>query len=162
MLHVLFCGARLTCQYNSCSSPRTVVFPGATGKCLSDDPEYQPRIGLFSTAFNLSQSFPQLFVSFGAPFIMAHFDNDVSSVMFVGGILALVGFALIFVLRVDIFEGDDYMSAGSGSGSSVGDHVPIADVRDVQPPVVSVVRSIPTYDGSDREPFLSSTLKGQQ
>jgi hypothetical protein len=106
-------------------------------------------------ASNRSQSFPQLFVSFGAPLILAHFDNDVSSVMFVGGILALIGFVLIFVLRVDIFDGDDYISTGSDGGSN-GDHVPIAEAGFRPASSSSSVRSIPMYDGTDREPFLNT------
>jgi hypothetical protein len=82
------------------------------GKALNDDPEYQPRIGLFTTVFNVSQSFPQLFVSFGSPFILARFDNDVSAVMFLGGLLALVGAVLVFALRVDRFS--DGYEAGFG------------------------------------------------
>jgi hypothetical protein len=92
-------------------------------------------------ASNRSQSFPQLFVSFGAPLILAHFDNDVSSVM--------------FVLRVDIFDGDDYISTGSDGGSN-GDHVPIAEAGFRPASSSSSVRSIPMYDGTDREPFLNT------
>lgn len=67
---------------------------------------YPGRVGLFTTLFNVSQSFPQLFVSLGSPWILAKVGGDVSVVMAMGGVFALVGGALIFVLRVDLFDDD--------------------------------------------------------
>lgn len=67
---------------------------------------YPGRVGLFTTLFNVSQSFPQLFVSLGSPWILDKVGGDVSVVMAIGGLFALVGGALIFVLRVDLFDDD--------------------------------------------------------
>eukprot|EP00172_Hildenbrandia_rubra_P000823 Plantae.Rhodophyta-Hildenbrandia_rubra.ctg14632.p1 GENE.Plantae.Rhodophyta-Hildenbrandia_rubra.ctg14632~~Plantae.Rhodophyta-Hildenbrandia_rubra.ctg14632.p1 ORF type:complete len:509 (+),score=60.41 Plantae.Rhodophyta-Hildenbrandia_rubra.ctg14632:350-1876(+) len=75
------------------------------GAALSRD--YGHRTGLFTTIFNVSQSFPQLFVSFGAPFVLRLVDNDPSVVMMIGGFVALIGVVLIFVLRVDKFDEHD-------------------------------------------------------
>jgi len=67
---------------------------------------YPGRIGLFTTLFNVSQSFPQLFVSLGSPWVLAKVGGDVSVVMAIGGAFALVGGGLIFALRVDLFDDD--------------------------------------------------------
>ncbi|GAB0489154.1 hypothetical protein MMPV_000370 [Pyropia vietnamensis] len=67
---------------------------------------YPGRVGLFTTLFNVSQSFPQLFVSLGSPWILDKVGGDVSVVMALGGLFALVGGALIFLLRVDLFDDD--------------------------------------------------------
>jgi MFS family permease len=99
------------------------------GKALNDDPEYQPQVGLFTTIFNASQSFPQLFVALGSPFILYHFDNDVSAVMFAGGILALVGFALIFLLRVDQYWDGQVLEFDSGSSDAEFGGEENADVK---------------------------------
>jgi len=67
---------------------------------------FPDRIGLFTTLFNVSQSFPQLFVSLGSPWILGKVGGDVSVVMSVGAVFALVGLVLIFALRVDLFDDD--------------------------------------------------------
>lgn len=144
------------------------------GKALSEDERYQPRIGLFTTLFNVSQSFPQLFVSFGSPFILSMYDNDVSAVMFVGGVLAMVGMVLVFALRVDIFADGNVGHFGDDEGSS-DEGVDISrDLEEISQggndEGVSISRGInkrtqsysgtgtSTVDGREvREPFLGST-----
>lgn len=71
-------------------------------KALSQDERHSGKIGLFTTLFNVSQSFPQLIVTLSAPLILAHANNDPSVVMVAGGLSALVGAALIYILRVDL------------------------------------------------------------
>eukprot|EP00183_Erythrolobus_madagascarensis_P003228 CAMPEP_0185850980 /NCGR_PEP_ID=MMETSP1354-20130828/4894_1 /TAXON_ID=708628 /ORGANISM="Erythrolobus madagascarensis, Strain CCMP3276" /LENGTH=533 /DNA_ID=CAMNT_0028551715 /DNA_START=213 /DNA_END=1814 /DNA_ORIENTATION=- len=60
---------------------------------------YPSRAGLFTTLFNMSQSGPQLLVSFGSPLIL-RITHDVSAVMFSGGLMALIGAAMVILLRV--------------------------------------------------------------
>lgn len=77
------------------------------GNALDSDPWYAQRIGLFTTLFNASQSFPQLIVAFLAPVILSMANNDIAWVMFAGGICAAVGVLLVVLLRVDVFEGEE-------------------------------------------------------
>lgn len=67
---------------------------------------FPDRVGLFTTLFNVSQSFPQLFVSLGSPWILSKVNGDVSVVMLVGSGFAMVGLVLIYALRVDLFDDD--------------------------------------------------------
>jgi len=69
--------------------------------------KYPERIGLLSTFFNLSQSGPQLFVSLGSP-IIVRLTGNVSVVMLLGGIVAAIGAFLVFALRVDVIEGEEF------------------------------------------------------
>lgn len=77
------------------SVPWTIIMTA-----LDSDPYYAANKGLFTTLFNVSQSFPQLVVAFIAPLILALRD-DSSYVMFVGGIAALFGAVLVVWLRVE-------------------------------------------------------------
>lgn len=136
------------------------------GKALNDDPEYQPRVGLFTTVFNVSQSFPQLFVSFGSPFILQQFNNDVSAVMFIGGLLALVGAVLIYALRVDVFAGGT--TGGFGQPEDVSNSATAGSVEEGNAASGSDGVTAPSavahadcshwrtsrYDGTVKEPFL--------
>lgn len=136
------------------------------GKALNDDPEYQPRIGLFTTVFNVSQSFPQLFVSFGSPLILEQFNNDVSAVMFIGGLLALVGAGLVYLLRVDIFA--DGNSGGFGESQIPDDSQSRTNIDMTQPALSTDVLTAPSAvanseyhhghasrdDSTLKEPFL--------
>lgn len=70
------------------------------GNALESDERYAKRIGLFQTIFNASQSGPQLIVGCVAPLILAISDDDPAAVMFLGGVCALLGAALILILRV--------------------------------------------------------------
>lgn len=70
------------------------------GDALESDRWYAKRVGLFTTLFNASQSFPQLFVAFIAPAILASARNDPSYVMFVGGLCAVLGIVLVFALNL--------------------------------------------------------------
>ena len=76
------------------------------GDALEKDARYSGKIGLFTTVFNASQSFPQLIVAFMAPFVLGIAGEDPAAVMFVGGIAALVGGVLVYWLRVDV--GQDF------------------------------------------------------
>lgn len=130
------------------------------GKALNDDPAYRSRIGLFTTVFNISQSFPQLFVSFGSPYILALYDNDVSSVMFVGGVLALVGAVLVFVLRVDVFsEGEEegYNEVIDSDDTGGAESVASRSLSNIMPPLA--VASRPKRD-FDVERGVSGTQAG--
>lgn len=70
------------------------------GNALESDDVYRSKIGLFTTLFNASQSFPQLVVAFIAyPILRA--VEDCSVVMFLGGVCAAVGGILVYVLDVD-------------------------------------------------------------
>mmetsp|Transcript_20443 Transcript_20443/g.50090 ORF Transcript_20443/g.50090 Transcript_20443/m.50090 type:complete len:510 (+) Transcript_20443:158-1687(+) len=82
--------------------------------------KYPTRVGLMSTIFNLSQSGPQLFVSFGAPLIVRA-TNDVSYVMLVGGLFAAVGAVLVFLLKVDEFDPEVDPNASADSRESLLD-----------------------------------------
>eukprot|EP00178_Gracilaria_changii_P014118 TRINITY_DN4004_c0_g1_i1.p2 TRINITY_DN4004_c0_g1~~TRINITY_DN4004_c0_g1_i1.p2 ORF type:complete len:566 (+),score=85.15 TRINITY_DN4004_c0_g1_i1:154-1851(+) len=77
------------------------------GNALESDHRYARRLGLFTTLFNASQSFPQLVVSFGSRFILRLWNDDPAGVMFVGGICALVGALLVVVLRVNVYAKDE-------------------------------------------------------
>lgn len=70
------------------------------GNALDSHDWYSKRIGIFTTVFNASQSFPQLVVAFLSPFILSLSHDDVSYVMFSGGILALIGAFLVPGLQV--------------------------------------------------------------
>eukprot|EP00177_Eucheuma_denticulatum_P002603 GFKZ01004673.1.p1 GENE.GFKZ01004673.1~~GFKZ01004673.1.p1 ORF type:complete len:502 (-),score=73.94 GFKZ01004673.1:446-1951(-) len=75
------------------------------GDALQSDEWYRKRVGLFQTTFNASQSGPQLVVAaLVAPLVLWLSNDDPSWVMFVGGVFALVGAALVQILRVDVFE----------------------------------------------------------
>ncbi|CAN8075346.1 unnamed protein product [Agarophyton chilense] len=77
------------------------------GNALESDHRYARRLGLFTTLFNASQSFPQLVVAFGAPFILNMWQDDPAGVMFVGGVFALLGAVLVVVLRVNVYAKDE-------------------------------------------------------
>lgn len=77
------------------------------GNALDSDPWYAQRVGLFTTLFNASQSFPQLIVAFMAPVILSIVQNDIAWVMFSGGVCAAIGALLVVFLKVDVFEGED-------------------------------------------------------
>lgn len=77
------------------SVPWTIIMTA-----LDSDPYYAANKGLFTTLFNVSQSFPQLIVAFVAPLILALRD-DSAHVMFVGGLVALLGAVLVVWFRVD-------------------------------------------------------------
>lgn len=77
------------------------------GNALDSDPWYSQRVGLFTTLFNASQSFPQLLVAFAAPVILSLFQNDIAWVMFAGGVCAAIGAVLVVVLRIDVFDGEE-------------------------------------------------------
>ncbi|GJQ14707.1 hypothetical protein GpartN1_g6998.t1 [Galdieria partita] len=64
------------------------------------------RIGLYSTIFNLSQSGPQLLVSLGSPRIVRK-TGDVSVVLLLGGLSAMISASLVYILRVYILENDE-------------------------------------------------------
>ncbi|GJD12735.1 Sucrose transport protein SUC2 [Galdieria sulphuraria] len=64
------------------------------------------RIGLYSTFFNLSQSGPQLLVSLGSPRILKK-TGDVSVVLLLGGLSAMISASLVYILRVYILENDE-------------------------------------------------------
>jgi solute carrier family 45 protein 1/2/4 len=68
------------------------------------------RIGLYSTFFNLSQSGPQLLVSLGSPRIVRK-TGDVSVVLLLGGLSALISASLVYILRVYVLENDELPSA---------------------------------------------------
>lgn len=70
------------------------------GNALESDEWYAQRIGLFTTLFNASQSFPQLVVAIVAYPILKMID-DVSAVMFLGGVCSAVGGFLVIFLRID-------------------------------------------------------------
>lgn len=70
------------------------------GSALEADPVYGKQLGFFTTLFNASQSFPQLVVALVAPLILHFGSNDVSLVMFLGGIVSAVGAVLVVTLRV--------------------------------------------------------------
>lgn len=75
------------------------------GDALQSDEWYRKRVGLFQTMFNASQSGPQLVVAaLVAPLVLWISNDDPSWVMFVGGVSALIGAALVQILRVDVFE----------------------------------------------------------
>ena len=82
------------------------------GNALDSDPWYAQRVGLFTTLFNASQSFPQLIVAFAAPFILSLVQNDIAWVMFTGGLCAALGALLVVFLRVDVFEGEEVAVIG--------------------------------------------------
>lgn len=71
------------------------------GTALESDPAYGKQLGLFTTLFNASQSFPQLIVALVAPIVLHYGGNDVSMVMFLGGLVAILGAALVVTLRVN-------------------------------------------------------------
>lgn len=70
------------------------------GNALESDPAYGKQLGFFTTLFNASQSLPQLIVALIAPLVLHFGSNDASMVMFLGGILAVVGAVLVVALRV--------------------------------------------------------------
>lgn len=71
------------------------------GDALEKDVVYARRIGLYTTLFNASQSFPQLVVAFAAPLVMGFSGDDASSVMFLGGVVAILGGILVAVFDVE-------------------------------------------------------------
>lgn len=93
------------------------------------------RIGLYSTIFNLSQSGPQLLVSLGSPRILrktgrlpiivsldgwciCEIIGDVSVVMVLGGLSALISASLVYILRVYILD-DNQVSNNTTSVESL-------------------------------------------
>lgn len=74
------------------------------GDALECDSFYARRVGLFTTLFNASQSFPQLLVAFLAPVVLSFSHDDPAYVMFAGGICALLGAVLVVLLRVDVVQ----------------------------------------------------------
>ncbi|PXF44333.1 Sucrose transport protein SUC2 [Gracilariopsis chorda] len=72
------------------------------GDALESDHRYARQLGLFTTLFNASQSFPQLVVAFGAPFVLSIAGDDPAGVMFVGGVFGLLGAILVGVLKLDV------------------------------------------------------------
>lgn len=74
------------------------------GDALECNPFYARRVGLFTTLFNASQSFPQLLVAFLAPVVLSFSHDDPAYVMFSGGICALIGAVLVVALRVDVVQ----------------------------------------------------------
>ena len=76
------------------------------GNALEADPRFSSHLGLLTTLFNASQSFPQLIVAFIAPLILTVVD-DSSFVMFAGGICATIGALLVLVLKVGPDEGKE-------------------------------------------------------
>lgn len=70
------------------------------GNALESDERYAQKIGLFTTFFNASQSFPQLIVAFVA-YLILKVVEDCSVVMFMGGVCAAVGGVLVMVLRIE-------------------------------------------------------------
>ncbi|CDF33858.1 unnamed protein product [Chondrus crispus] len=70
------------------------------GTALESDPAYGKQLGLYTTLFNASQSFPQLVVALVAPLVLHYGANDVSMVMFLGGLIAVVGAFLVVTLHV--------------------------------------------------------------
>lgn len=83
------------------------------GNALEIDPRYAKNLGLFTTLFNASQSFPQLLVAFCAPFILRSANDDPAAVMFIGGICAIAGAVLAVVLRVDKYSTDSHFDEES-------------------------------------------------
>lgn len=73
------------------------------GNALESDHRYARRLGLFTTLFNASQSFPQLVVAFGAPFVLSMAGDDPAGVMFVGGVFGMLGAILVGILKVDVY-----------------------------------------------------------
>ncbi|CAN8075348.1 unnamed protein product [Agarophyton chilense] len=69
-------------------------------RALECDSYYAAKKGLFTTVFNASQSLPQLVVAVVAPLILAARD-DAADVMFVGGMVAVVGAVLVVWLRIE-------------------------------------------------------------
>ena len=74
------------------------------GNALECDDRYRGKIGLYTTLFNASQSFPQLVVALIAPVVLSLSDDNPAMVMATGGVCAFVGMLLVFLLRVDIYE----------------------------------------------------------
>lgn len=74
------------------------------GDALDSDEWYRKRIGLFTTIFNASQSFPQLVVAFAAPLILKACNDDLSYVMFTGGIFALFGAFILCAVSIGVAE----------------------------------------------------------
>ncbi len=74
------------------------------GRALRSEESYEEKIGLFTTLFNASQSFPQLVIAVVAPFVLSAAQDDPAAVMVVGGSVALAGAVLVYALRVDRFD----------------------------------------------------------
>lgn len=90
------------------------------GNALESDERYAQKVGLFTTLFNASQSFPQLIVAFVA-YPVLKVVEDCSAVMFLGGICAAVGGVLVMALRIEdvkkIPEREEGGLPRSGSGA---------------------------------------------
>lgn len=84
------------------------------GDALDSNAWYAKRVGLFTTLFNASQSFPQLVIAFIAPGVLALSRNDPAYVMFVGGLFAVVGVVLVVVLKVNVFDDNSDEELGEG------------------------------------------------